>query len=147
MEIVVFSLAGIIIGLTLGYVVFVLLRRKQLETERGSLIEEAKLQAENIKKDRILEAKEKYMSLKSEHEKEVNRRNQEMSNAENRIRQKEQSWDQKLQQVKQKEDDLTKSRETLDAQMEGLKNKQRDVEAMREQQLLQLEKMAGLSSL
>jgi ribonuclease Y len=146
MEIVVFSLAGIIIGLTLGYVVFVLLRRKQLETERGSLIEEAKLQAENIKKDRILEAKEKYMSLKSEHEKEVNRRNQEMSNAENRIRQKEQSWDQKLQQVKQKEDDLTKSRETLDAQMEGLKNKQRDVEAMREQQLLQLEKMAGLSA-
>ena len=43
MEIVVFSLAGILIGLALGYVVFVLLRRKQIEAERKSLIEEAKL--------------------------------------------------------------------------------------------------------
>ncbi|MFN4915127.1 MAG: ribonuclease Y [Sphingomonadales bacterium] len=146
MEIVVFSLAGILIGLALGYVVFILLRRKQIEAERKSLIEEAKLQGENLKKDRILEAKEKYMALKSEHEKEINRRNQEMSNAENRIRQKEQSWDQKLQNAKQKEDELAKARETFEAQMEGLKTKQREVEAMREQQLQQLEKMAGLSA-
>ena len=117
MEIVVFSLAGILIGLALGYVVFVLLRRKQIEAERKSLIEEAKLQGENLKKDRILEAKEKYMGLKSEHEKEINRRNQEMSNAENRIRQKEQSWDQKLQNVKQKEEELAKARETFEAQL------------------------------
>jgi ribonuclease Y len=146
MEIVVFSLTGILIGLALGYVVFILLRRKQIEAERKSLIEEAKLQGENLKKDRILEAKEKYMGLKSEHEKEINRRNQEMSNAENRIRQKEQSWDQKLQNAKQKEDELAKARETFEAQLEGLKIKQREVEAMREQQLQQLEKMAGLSA-
>jgi ribonuclease Y len=146
MEIVLFSLAGILIGLALGYVVFVSLRRKQIEAERKSLIEEAKLQGENLKKDRILEAKEKYMGLKSEHEKEINRRNNEMANAENRIRQKEQSWDQKLQNVKQKEDELSKARETFEAQMEGLKTKQREVEAMREQQLQQLEKIAGLSA-
>ncbi|NBP05358.1 MAG: ribonuclease Y [Bacteroidetes bacterium] len=146
METVVFSLAGILIGLALGYVVFILLRRNQIESERKSLIEEAKLQGENLKKDRILEAKEKYMALKSEHEKEINRRNQEMSNAENRIRQKEQSWDQKLQNVKQKEDELAKARETFEAQMEGLKTKQREVEAVREQQLQQLEKIAGLSA-
>lgn len=146
MEIVVFSLVGILIGLALGYVVFVSLRRNQIESERKSLIEEAKLQGENLKKDRILEAKEKYMGLKSEHEKEINRRNQEMSNAENRIRQKEQSWDQKLQNAKQKEDELAKARETFEAQLEGLKTKQRDVEAMREQQLQQLEKVAGLSA-
>ena len=146
MEIVVFSLTGMLIGLALGYVVFILLRRKQIEAERKSLIEEAKLQGENLKKDRILEAKEKYMGLKSEHEKEINRRNQEMSNAENRIRQKEQSWDQKLQNAKQKEDELAKARETFEAQLGGLKIKQREVEAMREQQLQQLEKMAGLSA-
>jgi ribonuclease Y len=69
-----------------------------------------------------------------------------MSNAENRIRQKEQSWDQKLQNAKQKEDELAKARETFEAQLEGLKIKQREVEAMREQQLQQLEKMAGLSA-
>lgn len=146
MEIVVFSLAGILIGLALGYMVFVLLRRKQLEAEKTALIEEAKLQGENIKKDRILEAKEKFMGLKSEHEKEVNRRTQELSNAENRIRQKEQTWDQKHREVKQKEDELARQRQAFEAQLEGLKAKQKEVDAMREQQLQQLEKIAGLSA-
>jgi len=146
MESLVFSLAGILIGLALGYLVFVLLRKNQLESQKASIIEEAKLQAENIKKDRILEAKEKFMTLKSEHEKEVNRRNQELNNAENRIRQKEQSWDQKNQNVRQKEDELTKARANFEGQVEGLKVRQREVEAMREQQLQQLEKVAGLTA-
>ncbi len=146
METLVFSLAGILIGLALGYVVFVVLRKGQLDSQKAAIIEEAKLQAENIKKDRILEAKEKYMTLKSEHEKEVNRRNQEMNNAENRIRQKEQSWDQKNQNLRQKEEELNKAKANFEAQVEGLKVRQREVDAMREQQLQQLEKVAGISA-
>jgi ribonuclease Y len=146
MESLVFSLAGILIGLALGYLVFVILRKNQIESQKAAIIEEAKLQAENIKKDRILEAKEKYMTLKSEHEKEVNRRNQELNNAENRVRQKEQSWDQKNQHLRQKEEELNKSRANFEAQVEGLKTRQREVESMREQQLQQLEKVAGISA-
>jgi ribonuclease Y len=146
MESLVFSLAGILIGLALGYLVFVILRKNQSESQKAAIIEEAKLQAENIKKDRILEAKEKYMTLKSEHEKEVNRRNQELNNAENRVRQKEQSWDQKNQHLRQKEEELNKSRANFEAQVEGLKTRQREVESMREQQLQQLEKVAGISA-
>ena len=146
MESFVFSLAGILIGLALGYLVFVILRKNQIESQKAAIIEEAKLQAENIKKDRILEAKEKYMTLKSEHEKEVNRRNQELNNAENRVRQKEQSWDQKNQHLRQKEEELNKSRANFEAQVEGLKTRQREVESMREQQLQQLEKVAGISA-
>lgn len=146
MQIVIFSLLGVIIGLALGFVVFVLMRRKQLDEEKKSIIEEARQQAENIKKDRILEAKEKFLQLKSEHEKDVNRRNQELATAENRMKQKEQSWDQKLKDVKQKEEELNKSRQAFEAQVEGLKNKQKEVDAMREQQLQQLEKIAGLSA-
>lgn len=146
MQIVIFSLLGVVIGLALGFFVFVLMRKRQLEDEKKSIIEEAKHQGENIKKDRILEAKEKFLSLKSEHEKDVNRRTQELATSENRIKQKEQSWDQKIRDVKQKEDELTKSRQAFEAQVEGLKAKQKEVEAMREQQLQQLEKIAGLSA-
>lgn len=146
MENLIYILAGTAVGLVLGYLLFVLLRKKQLDKERTSLLEEAKQQAENIKKDRILEAKEKFMQMRSEHEQNVNKRNQELNNAENRTKQKEQSWDSKLKEVNKKEEELNRQRQTYESQLEALKLKQRDVDQMREQQLTQLEKVAGLTA-
>ncbi len=146
MENLIYILAGTAVGLVLGYLLFVLLRKKQLDRERTSLLEEAKQQAENIKKDRILEAKEKFMQMRSEHEQNVNKRNQELNNAENRTKQKEQSWDSKLKEVNKKEEELNRQRQTYESQLEALKLKQRDVDQMREQQLTQLEKVAGLTA-
>lgn len=153
MEIVIYGVLGLAIGLALGYVLFVASRKKGLDAEKSRILEESKLQAENLKKDRILEAKEKYLQLKSEHEKEVNRRNGEINNAENRIKQKEQSVDSKLKDLKLKEDQvaakdeqLNRDRKGFENQVEGLKNKQKEVDKMREQQLQQLEKIAGLTA-
>ncbi len=146
MDIIVFILVGLLIGLALGYFAFVVMRKQQLEKERSSIIEEAKLQGENLKKDRILEAKEKYMQLRSEYEKETNRRSQEMNNAENRLKQKEQSLDDKLKAAKIKEDETQKTKERLDAQIENYKNKEREITQLRDQQLEQLQKVAGLSA-
>lgn len=146
MEIIIYILAGTAVGLVLGYVLFVALRKSALDKERSSILEEARMQGESIKKDRILEAKEKYIGLRSEYDREINKRNQEMGQAENRIKQKEQSLDQKLKDIKQKEDDMQRSRQSFDSQVEALKNKQREVDQVREQQLLQLEKVAGLSA-
>lgn len=50
MENIVFILGGLMVGLTLGYVVFVAMRKTQLKKDKQSIIEEAKLQGENIKK-------------------------------------------------------------------------------------------------
>jgi ribonuclease Y len=146
MENLIYILAGTAIGFVLGYLLFVLMRKKQLEKERNSIIEEAKAQGENIKKDRILEAKEKFMQMRSDHDRDVNKRNAELGNAENRIKQKEQSLDAKLKDVRQKEEEQARLRQSFDAQVEGLKMKQREVDQMREQQLTQLEKVAGLTA-
>lgn len=146
MEILIYILAGTAVGLVLGYVLFVALRKSSLEKERAAIIEEARQQGENIKKDRILEAKEKFMQMRSDHDRETNKRNQEIHVAENRIKQKEQSLDSKLKDVRSKEEDMQRSRQSFEAQVEALKNKQREVEQVRDQQLLQLEKMAGISA-
>ncbi len=145
MDIIVFILGGLIAGLGLGYVVFVTARKNQLDSEKARILEEAKSQGENLKKDRILEAKEKYMQLRSEYEKEVNKRNQELSNSENRIRQKEQSLDDKLKNFKQKEDEITQKQQRLDAQVESYKNKEKELNSLRDQQLSKLEAIAGLT--
>lgn len=108
MENIVFILGGLMVGLTLGYVVFVAMRKTQLKKDKQSIIEEAKLQGENIKKDRILEAKEKYIQLRSDYEQETNRRSNELGNSENRIKQKEQSLDDKIRANNSKEEEMAK---------------------------------------
>lgn len=145
MESIVFALAGAILGLVIGYIVFVTARKNQLETEKARILEEAKSQGENLKKDRIIEAKEKYMQLRSEYEQESNKRNQELSNAENRIRQKEQSLDDKMKNLRLREDETTQKNQKLDIQLESYRNKEKDLTKLREQQLEQLEKIAGLT--
>lgn len=145
MESIVFALAGAILGLVIGYIVFVTARKNQLETEKARILEEAKSQGENLKKDRIIEAKEKYMQLRSEYEQESNKRNQELSNAENRIRQKEQSLDDKMKNLRLREDETTQKNQKLDIQLESYRNKEKDLAKLREQQLEQLEKIAGLT--
>jgi ribonuclease Y len=138
-------IAGLVAGIVLGYVLFVASRKKQLEKEKERILEEAKSQGENLKKDRILEAKEKYMQLRSEYEKEANKRNQELSNSENRLRQKEQSLDDKIKNIKQKEEEASKRSERLDVQIESYKNREKEIGELREQQIKQLESISGLS--
>lgn len=145
-EIVLFVLAGLIGGLGSGYVIFVAARKKQLEAEQARVLEEARLQGENIKKDRVLEAKEKYMHLRSDYDREINKRNQEMNNAENRLKQKEQSLDDKFKGLKNKEDENDRLRQRLDTQIDAYKKKENEVNALREQQLQQLEKVAGFTA-
>ena len=146
MDVIVFILAGLIGGLGLGYVVFIAARKGQLEKEKTRVLEEARLQGETLKKDRIFEAKEKYMQLRSEYEQETNKRNQEIQQAENRIRQKEQSLDDKLKNFKNREEEVAAKSQRLDAQMESYKSKEKEVQSLRDQQLAQLEKVAGLSA-
>jgi ribonuclease Y len=134
------------VGLVLGYVLFVALRKSALEKERATIIEEAKSQGESIKKDRILEAKEKFMQMRSDHDRDVNKRNQELGNSENRLRQKEQTLDQKLKDIQKKEEDTQRSKQNFDAQAQTLSNKQKEVDKLREQQIQQLEKVAGLTA-
>lgn len=142
---ILFILIGLIGGVGVGFVLFVSSRKKQLEAEKNRILEEAKMQGENLKKDRILEAKEKYMQLRSEYEKETNQRNQELSNAENRLKQKEQSLDDKLRNLKQKEDENQQKSQRLDSQIENYKKREQELGELREQQLKQLETIAGLS--
>ncbi len=142
----IFIVVGLVVGLALGYTVFVILRKKQLQALADQILKEATQQGESIKKDRILEAKEKFLQLKSDHDKDVNKRNQEISQTENRLRQKEQSLDAKLQSLKSKEDETERQRKNLEQQIDALRTRQKEAEQLRDQQLQQLEKIAGLTA-
>ena len=88
---------GIAIGaLLLGGLVTWLIITKALKTRSERVVKEAEAEAEVIKKDKILQAKEKFLQLRTEHEKEINSRNSKMVNAENKLKQKEASISQRI---------------------------------------------------
>ena len=77
----VFFIGGVILSYTLWQIT--------LKRKRNSIIKEAEIEAEVIKKDKILQAKEKFLQLKAEHEKYINEKNIRLVNSETKLKQKE----------------------------------------------------------
>ncbi len=141
-----YIIIGLVVGLAVGYFAGIPLIKKQNQAQANLLLEEAKSKAESVKQSKILESKEKILSLKSEHDKEVQKRNSEIQVSENRIKQKEQSLDDRLRVSKQKEDEVEKVKQQLGAQQSGLARKEQELESVRQQQIKMLEKVATLTA-
>ena len=74
--------------------------------EAASILKDANLEAENIKKDKILQAKEKFIELKSEHEQVILSRDKKMAEVEKRVRDKESMVSNELSKAKKINDDF-----------------------------------------
>ena len=144
MSILLYIIIGLL-GLAVGYFAGMPIIKKQLQAQANLYLEEAKSKAEAVKQSKMLESKERFLSLKTEHDKEVQKRNSEIQISENRIKQKEQSLDDKIKTYKSKEDDLEKSKGQLSSQQNALARKENEVEQSRQQQIKMLEKVANLT--
>lgn len=145
MSVLLYIAIGLLVGLAIGYFAGIPLVRKQQQAQANLFLEEAKSKAESIKQSKMLESKERFLALKAEHEKEVQRRNGEIQSAENRIKQKEQSLDDRIKTYKTKEDELERLKAQLATQQSVLSKKENEIEQSRQQQIKMLEKVANLS--
>ena len=136
---------GVGCGLIVGGIVTWILTNTALRKRSQRIIEEAKTEGENLKRERTLEAKEKFLQLKSEHEKEVNARNQKVAAAENRIKQKETSLNQRFEELQRKTKDITIQKENLDKQLEVIERRQEEIEKVHKLQVEKLEAISGMS--
>ncbi|MEP0713221.1 ribonuclease Y [Algoriphagus sp.] len=110
-----------------------------------SMLREAEINAESIKKDRILEAKEKYLKLKSEFDEEMNNKKNIIITNENKVKQREQQVSKELEQVKRKEAELESKSENLNAQLHSVKVKKEELDRVTNQRITDLEKVANLT--
>ena len=146
---IIIGVSALIIGIVAGKFIFAKDTRKQIEEaeiQSQSIVKEAAIRAETIRKEKELEAKEKFVQMKAEHDKEVFDRNRKMSEGENRVRQKEQS-------INQKENNLDKQikeneaiKENLNRQIELVNIKRTELEKHQEEHIRRLEKIAGLTA-
>jgi len=128
-------------------------REKQLNEEIQQKLKDAEEKAEILKRNRMLEAKEKFLQLKADHEKDVAARSKNVLALEAKAKQQEEVTRQKLQEVQRKESELDKVKENLNKQaethtrqIEALSMRKEELDKTIRQQVDKLEKIAGLSA-
>lgn len=140
------TIAAILGGIALGALATYLFITKANQAKSQRIIKEAEAEAEIIKKDKILQAKEKFLQLKAEHEKSIHEKNNVVFQAETRIKQKEQSLSQKQEQVQRKDAELDAVRKNLTQQLELVTAKQAEVDKFHRRQVEQLEVLSGMKA-
>ncbi|WP_144604400.1 ribonuclease Y [Algoriphagus algorifonticola] len=150
-EVLYIILAGLV-GLGAGAAlagVFIKNKHKQLEEETKdkvkSMLREAEISAESLKKDKMLEAKEHYLKLKSEFDEEMSNKKSIIITNENKVKQREQHLAKELEQLKRKEAELDSKKENLNAQLHAVQVKKEDLDRITNQRIADLEKIAGLT--
>jgi ribonuclease Y len=118
---------------------------KEAKIKAESIQKEAEIKAESVKKERMMEAKEKYQELKSKHERETQERISQAKELETKLKQKETELRQKLEELKKGRTQLEQDQANLQAKVEGYNRRLQEVEKLRNEQIMKLEKIAGLT--
>jgi ribonuclease Y len=118
---------------------------KNVKKQASTILKEANIEAEGMKKDKILQAKEKFIELKAEHEKVILAREKKISEADNRVRDKESLVSQELDKNKRLNKLLEDKEINLEQRMEFIEKKKAEIEKLHKSQVLQLETISGLS--
>jgi ribonuclease Y len=118
------------------------------ETDEKSklIIREAEIAAENLKKDKILEAKEKILKMRTEFEEEANRKKSQIISNDQKIRQREQTISKEIENLKRKEGELDDLRTDLAAQLEHVKKRKEELDKFNQQKIQMLENLSKLTA-
>ena len=144
---------GIAVGVISGGALAYFIWDKALISKRKRIIAEGESEAGVIKRDKILQAKEKFLHMKSEHEKYINEKNLSLSGLENKHKQRENNLNQRRDELnrKSKEFETTRKevdaiRENLDTQLLRVEHKSEELDKVHKQHLEKLEQISGLSA-
>jgi len=138
MENIIIGLIALIAGAGGTFVLFRFVNKRA--------IQEAAAEAELLKKNKLIEAKEKFIALKVEHEQQVQERNAKIQAVEVRLQQKEMQLNQKQGDVQRKINEVEAQKEHFELQLGSLEIKKKDLEHLHHQAQAELETISGLSA-
>ena len=137
--------AAVLISLVIGILVGVVIRKKIAESkingaeeEAKKLVELAKIEADNLKKEEIFKAKEEIMNARNELDKEIKERRGEIQKQESRIIQKEEN-------LERRSDNFEKKEKNLEREEQNLNERKQDVENLYTEQMKVLQDIAKLT--
>ncbi|WP_373071538.1 ribonuclease Y [Zeaxanthinibacter enoshimensis] len=144
---------GVVAGLILGFLLAKLIERGKAsktianaKKEAADILKDAAKQGESIKKDKIFQAKEKFLELKAEHEKVIISKDKKIAEAEKRTRDKESQISNELAKSRKLNDQLEQKIKEVDHKTEFIEKKQSELDKLHKSQVQQLEVISGLSA-
>jgi len=143
----------VIAGLAIGFAIAKFMEKGKAsktianaKKDAAQIVKEANVEGENIKKDKILQAKEKFLELKAEHEKVIISKDRKIGESEKRTRDKESQVSSELANNKKLNSQLEEKLKDVDYRKEFFEKKQSEVDKLHNSQVKQLEVISGLSA-
>jgi ribonuclease Y len=133
------SIVLLIVGILIGYIIRKNIGEKTIgsaEQKAQNIILDAQNTVENLKKEKVLEAKEEIHKLREDYEKEFKIRRNEVQKSERRILQKEENIDRKLENIEKRENGLTKREQSMN-------EKHKEIDSYIAKQVAELERISG----
>jgi ribonuclease Y len=147
--IIIAAIAGLIVGFLISKTIdskSATGTLKSAEKEANKLLKEAEKEGESLKKDKILQAKEKFIELKSEHEKVILSRDQKINEAEKRTKDKESQVSNELSKNKKLNAEVEEKLKDYTHRTEYLEKRQEEIDKILQRKINQLEVVSGLSA-
>lgn len=135
-----------IIGLIIGAVIAWYLTGQMANSRGKKILDDAEKDAEVIKKNKLLEAKEETLQMKAEAEKQANSRTAKIQNVENRLKQREMLLNQRHEELNKRSNELEELKINIDNQHELLERRNQELEKLHRQSVEKLETISGLSA-
>ena len=117
-----------------------------VKVRSAAILKEAENAGEMIKKEKLLQAKEKFIQLKSEHDKQVNERNQRLAQSEQKAKQLENQLQNQQREAERKSAENDRLKEKMESQMQALEHKKEELARLMSEQNSRLEQISGMSS-
>ncbi|MGD9492587.1 MAG: ribonuclease Y [Bacteroidales bacterium] len=135
-----------VVVLVIAILLWAFIFRKNAERKKKNLLEDANKEADMIKQTRILEAKEKFIQMKSEIEKRNQEQNKRILSIENKLKQREMTLNQRNEEIQRRHKESQTLKDNLTAQTEIINKKLEDVSKLHKESVEKLEAVSGMSA-
>jgi len=145
---IIFTLLGLVVGAVVGYFVHKSKFDNKIAGARGSaeqIVEDAKREAEALKKEALLEAKDEIHKIRTDSDREVRERRNELQKQENRLLQKEENLDRKDEALDKREVLLEKKEDSLNQRQQHIEEMESKVDEMVRKQQTEIERISSLT--
>jgi ribonuclease Y len=142
-------LATILLSVLIGNILYkrrIKMNLSDADDKSKLIIKEAEIASENLKKDKILEAKDKILKMKSEFEEEANLKKNQIIANEKKIKHRDQSLSKEMEAIKRREGELDDLRTDLAAQLDHVKKRREELDKFNQQKIQVLENISKLTA-
>lgn len=136
------AIGAFVVGGLLAWLIMNVLGKSRYKT----LLKEAEKETEVIKKNKMLEVKEKFLHLKADLEKQVAARNAKIQSVETKLKQREMTFNQRQDELQRKSLEIDVVKENLSNQLALIEKKKQELDKLHQQEIVHLETISGLSA-